>query len=293
MYNLDYPGHYRRRIKSVSISVPCEADDYTNLNCRLTLQKSEIRISNLAGSGYAKSGDDDSRFIMQSGTGESIATSHGKYDNGLFVLSFNDDRFLPFEGAGAISSWDIHMPLQHNQFDYSTMTDFIMHISYTAQEGGEILAASAKTELDQILPDKGMLMAGLKYLFPVQWDAFLTPETPGGEQKLACPITVNLYPFLARVHEVEITNVGLVIAGKHAGNYIARVSIPGQSDIDCTLEKDGSLNNVHFKPDVFEGAASSTGTFSIMVRRDTSENNDFTSLPHDDIEDMYLLLHYE
>jgi hypothetical protein len=293
MYNLDYPGHYRRRIKSVSISVPCEADDYTNLNCRLTLQKSEIRISNLAGSGYAKSGDDDSRFIMQSGTGESIATSHGKYDNGLFVLSFNDDRFLPFEGAGAISSWDIHMPLEHNQFDYSTMTDFIMHISYTAQEGGEILAASAKTELDQILPDKGMLMAGLKYLFPVQWDAFLTPETPGGEQKLTCPITVNLYPFLARVHEVEITNVGLVIAGKHAGNYIARVSIPGQPDIDCALEKDSSLNNFHHKPDVFEGTAPSTGNFSIMVRRDTAGNNDFASLPHDDIEDMYLLLHYE
>ncbi|MCK5231660.1 MAG: hypothetical protein KAR13_15410, partial [Desulfobulbaceae bacterium] len=92
MYNLDYPSHYRRRIKSISVSVLCEADEFTNLNCSLTLHSSEVRTSNLVGPGYAKDGDEDTRFIAQPGTGETIATSHGEYDNGLFSLKFDDDR---------------------------------------------------------------------------------------------------------------------------------------------------------------------------------------------------------
>jgi hypothetical protein len=292
MYNLDYPGHYRRRIKSVSVSVLCEADAFTNLNCSLSLHSSEMRISNLAGPGYAKDGDADTRFIVQPGSGETIATSHGEYDNGLFVLKFDDDRFLPFEGAGAISSWDITLLREHNPFDYSTLTDVILHVSYTAQDGGGQLGTAAKAHLDDILPDNGMLLVGLKQSFPTAWENFLNPTPPGSEQVFACVITKEHYPFLARSREIDLTGVGLVVSGNHSGNYMARVEIPGQPVTDCMLTKDAGLNNVHHKPDVFEGSAPGTGAFSIMVRRDTSGSNDFSSLPPDDLDDAYLILSY-
>ena len=35
---------------------------------------------------------------------QSIVTSHGQNDSGLFELNFRDERYLPFEGAGAISN---------------------------------------------------------------------------------------------------------------------------------------------------------------------------------------------
>jgi len=292
MYNLDYPGHYRRRIKSVSVSILCEADRFTNLNCSLALNSSEVRISNLAGSGYNKDGDEDTRFIVQKGFSETIATSHGEYDNGLFSLKFDDDRFLPFEGAGAISSWDIIMPPEHNQFDYSTLEDVILHINYTAQNGGEQLGTAAKTSLDTVLSDGGTLLVGLKNCFPTEWDNFLNPTPPGSEQMLSCVITKGHYPFLARMQNIDLTGVGIVVSGNHSGNYMARIGIPAQTDINCTLTKDGSLNNVHHKPDVFEGSAPGTGTFTVMVRKDTSGNNDFSSLPADDLDDIYLILNY-
>jgi hypothetical protein len=71
------------------------------------------------------------------------------------------------------------------------------------------------------------------------------------------------------------------------------VGIPGQGDTDCLLTKDSSLNNMHHKPDLFEGTAPAVGAFSVMVRRDTSGSGDFSSLPPDDLNDMLLVLHYE
>ena len=292
MYNLDYPGHYRRRIKSVAVTILCKADPFTNLNCSLSLGTNEVRISNLVGPGYAKRDEEDTRFEVQQGFGDTIATSHGEWDNGLFRLDFNDDRFLPFEGAGAVGVWDIHMPREHNAFDYGTLADVVLHVHYTALDGGEALAEGARNELNDILAEGGTLLVGLKQCFPDTWETFLTPEPPGSPQVFSCEITAAHYPFLARMGRLELTGMGMVVAGKHVGNYAARVSIPGQPDIDCDLTTDSGLNNVHHNPAVFDGTAPGTGTFSVMVRRDTAGANDFSSLPEDDLEDIYLILRY-
>ena len=41
---------------------------------------------------------------------------------------------MPFEGAGAISSWELSLPKNFRQFDYQTINDVILHISYTAEQ---------------------------------------------------------------------------------------------------------------------------------------------------------------
>ncbi len=43
LFDMDYPGHYLRRIKSVALTIPCVAGPYTSINCTLTLQSSQIR----------------------------------------------------------------------------------------------------------------------------------------------------------------------------------------------------------------------------------------------------------
>jgi hypothetical protein len=42
----------------------------------------------------------------------------------------------PFEGAGAISTWDLALPKSFQQFDYQTIGDVILHVSYTADFDG-------------------------------------------------------------------------------------------------------------------------------------------------------------
>ena len=54
LFDADYPGHYMRRIKSVSLTIPCVLGPYTGINCTLTLLTNKTRISNIAGDQYAE-----------------------------------------------------------------------------------------------------------------------------------------------------------------------------------------------------------------------------------------------
>ena len=45
LFDLDCPGHYMRRIKTVSLSIPSVTGPYTSVNCTLSLLKSSLRWS--------------------------------------------------------------------------------------------------------------------------------------------------------------------------------------------------------------------------------------------------------
>ena len=62
-----------------------------------------------------------------------IATSTAQNDAGVFQLNFRDDRYMPFEGAGAVSSWKLSLPKNFRQFDYNTINDVIIHVTYVAE----------------------------------------------------------------------------------------------------------------------------------------------------------------
>ncbi|KAF5574084.1 PA14 domain-containing protein [Fusarium pseudocircinatum] len=112
LYDFDFPGHYMCRIKSVSLSVPCVVGPYTSLNATLRLLQHRYRVSSVAASGvdYAEDGMASGHFRTDIVPITSVAISSGIQDSSVFELNFKDDRFQPFEGAGAISSWSLELP---------------------------------------------------------------------------------------------------------------------------------------------------------------------------------------
>ena len=44
LFDLDCPGHYLRRIKMVSLSIPCVTGPYASVSATLRLEKSEARV---------------------------------------------------------------------------------------------------------------------------------------------------------------------------------------------------------------------------------------------------------
>ena len=140
-----------RRMKSVSLSIPCVTGPYTGVNCTLTLVKGSVRHSNALRNGqYARDAEsDDARFTDSYGAIQSIVTSSGQNDSGLFETNLRDERYLPFEGAGVISTWRIELPTAFRQFDYETISDVILHLRYTAREGGELLREQATATLQR------------------------------------------------------------------------------------------------------------------------------------------------
>lgn len=139
LFDFDFPGHYFRRIKSVRLTIPCITGPYTNVNASLSLGKNTIRINDLLtpdGEYENQNADDGSDDRFREGTVAigKIATSSAQMDAGMFDFNFRDERYLPFEGAGAVSSWTLTLAKEFRQFDYNTISDVIMHISYTARE---------------------------------------------------------------------------------------------------------------------------------------------------------------
>ena len=128
-FDLFYPGQYRRTIKSARLTIPCITGPYSNVSAVLTLKESYVRKE-----AKLPTSNDSGLTMVPASRTTSVATSTAQNDSGVFRLDFRDERYMPFEGAGAVeSTWQIELPKTFRPFDYSSINDCILHISYTAE----------------------------------------------------------------------------------------------------------------------------------------------------------------
>ena len=78
----------------VRMSMPCVVGPYANASATLTLIDSQLRLEPAGG-----------LTPVPPRHSVSIATSSGQNDAGVFEFGFRDERYMPFEGAGATSTW--------------------------------------------------------------------------------------------------------------------------------------------------------------------------------------------
>ena len=212
MFDVDYPGHYLRRFKSLQATAPVVASPLTGVHCRLTMLSSTTRVSpevrppaqhccrdGWEHSEYAPCADDP-RVIREYAARESIATSSGQNDSGLFELSFRDERYLPFEYRGAISRWRIELPPENNYFDPDTLTDLVLHVNYTAREGGDVLREAAAHDARGRLPGDGLRLFDVRHDFPDAWPALREPAREDNHEdrrrRLRLGFTPAMFPFV-------------------------------------------------------------------------------------------------
>ncbi|BBE10382.1 Insecticidal toxin protein [Mycoavidus cysteinexigens] len=146
LFEEDYPGHYLRRIMWVSVSLPAIVGPYQNVRAVLTQSSNCLVIApDISAVRQLKGLNGGSVLNVKENlrASQQIALSSGLDDNGLFSLNFGDERYLPFEGTGAISKWELSFPnfdSKEQQAMLATLTDIIVHIHYTAKEGGSAFA---------------------------------------------------------------------------------------------------------------------------------------------------------
>jgi hypothetical protein len=206
LYDRDCPGHYMRRIKSVALSIPSVVGPYTSVNCTLSLLKSSLRkSSSTKDDEYARQGSEDDRFVEYSGAVQSIVTSTGQNDTGLFETNLRDERFLPFEGAGAESTWKLDLPKDYPAFDYATISDVILHIRYTARQGVD--PTKVKKTLDDLFQQANQanlaLLFSLRYDFATEWSAFDKSEN---NAPFTLTIHKSYFPYLTQKKEITIVD---------------------------------------------------------------------------------------
>jgi hypothetical protein len=185
--------------------------------------------------GYARSGAEDTRFSDHYGSLQSIVTSSGQNDSGMFETNLRDERFLPFEGGGAISTWRIELPNEFRQFDYNTITDVILHLRYTAREGGDILKQGAVANLSNCIKEAQaagtVRLFSIRHEFPTEWAKFKAVEIKGNVKtaELALDLRNEHYPFWS---QGRLGNIGPVA-------LFAKIN----KDLRIYSQADGNENN--------------------------------------------------
>jgi hypothetical protein len=232
MFDLDYPGHYLRRIKCMSLTIPCVTGPYTGVHCGLTLLSSQTRIDpclpcpastcchdkpcNPCGCQHGmeehyRACGGDGRVVRHYGAREAIATSSGRNDAGLFELNFRDERQLPFEFYGAVSCWRIEMPPENNYFDLDSLTDLVLQLNYTAREGGDALRQAARASARRKLQGNGWIYLDLRKDFPDVWELFRrSRKDRESERCMTLKITRRLFPFLPGDPALSITGLAVL-----------------------------------------------------------------------------------
>lgn len=220
LFDLDGPGHYFRRIKSVSLSIPAVVGPYANVSLTATLLKSSIRKTpRLDGGEYARSGLEDARFDDHFGSLQSIVTSSGQNDPGLFEANLRDERYLPFEGSGVVGEWELRLPANPSQddpqrFDYDTISDVVLHLRYTAREGGELLRTAALKNLKDKIAAASTIgsvrLFSVRHEFPDEWARMKSTPAKNGWHKLVLPLREEHYPFWSRGRLASVKRVDLI-----------------------------------------------------------------------------------
>jgi hypothetical protein len=100
----------------------------------------------------------------------------------------------------ADSLWQLTIPSDIPQFDFDTITDVIIHIRYTAREGGDILKSAAiqnlKNKINKAQTISSVLLLSIRHEFPTEWAKFLSVTIDNKTlAKLTLPLMSQHYPF--------------------------------------------------------------------------------------------------
>ncbi|MEV0620282.1 hemopexin repeat-containing protein [Nonomuraea sp. NPDC050404] len=218
LFDRDFPGHYRRTIKTLSVTFESEGEPL-EVNATLTqLGHKTILSADLKAVRHLMDGKGEPpgtvRFDWR--PGQQIALSdleQGRENNGLFELRFDDDRYLPFEGTGAVSTWR----LETGDLPDDSLSDVTIVVKYTAQQGGAAFANAVKGMLK---PYQTARFIDVAAEFPDEWEEFV-----GGEEgELTLPITTDMLP---RITGSQITG----LYATYAPNDGVRLLIDGDEGL--------------------------------------------------------------
>ncbi|MFC9660067.1 neuraminidase-like domain-containing protein [Nocardia sp. NPDC127606] len=302
-FDLDHPGHYFRRLKAVSLSVPCVVGPYGTVGCTLTLVGDSLRKdATLSAGKYPRDPAGDTRFRDGLAAVQSIASSSGVNDTGMFELRFDDPRYLPFEGAGAISSWRLELNTQLPQFDPGTISDVVIHLQYTAREGGAILRKAALEDLDTALSTTALAdgrqglyrVLDLKREFPNEFYRFLHPANQSDEQTLELGDLADRLPYYTRMFTAKkIHGVEVAALMKHSSDtYDVVLPALGTAEL-VNLAPEPSpatYQGLHRAANDLTGNEATLTGWTMKVRKTGAA--DFKSLPDDEISELFLIVNY-
>lgn len=216
-YDLDFPGHYNRKIKSLSVTIPAVVGPYQNIHATL-IQTGNVVCTKASVAaveyllGLSTSLPSDGSLRVNWNPNQEIAISTGINDAGVFQVNFNDEQYLPFEGTGAVSSWSLSIPQAANGFPLRSISDIIITVDYMADDGGSAFASQV-TALSPLTNYQGYQYLSMRQLYSASWFSFCNNPS-GGVYSLPFELVTQMYPANLQATPIYLGNadgeIGLI-----------------------------------------------------------------------------------
>jgi hypothetical protein len=208
MFDEDFPTHYLRRIKAVSVTLQCNPGPYQSVYGALELKSAGIRPK--------PTGIDQ----LDAGPAARMVTSAAVNDTGLFEFNFRDERYLPFEYRGVQAfgnnkQWGFTLS-KGNEFDYDSISDLVLQLRYTAREGRTSPATSS--------PSRQVLLR-ISETHADRWAAF----KEGSAGTIVIPTTKASFPKPRGRTLGDVTNV--TVFARHTTAPMINVNPPSTTAI--------------------------------------------------------------
>ena len=139
------------------------------------------------------------------------------------------------------------------QFDYNTISDVILHIRYTAREGGGLLRKEAvknvATTIEAAQVAGSVRLFSVRHEFPTGWHRFLHPKETDTEQVLSLNLIAERFPFLFQGRSIQISQIELFVSLQEnvavpAGDLLpVSVTSPDGSTVNQQLSSSASFLN--------------------------------------------------
>ncbi len=267
-FDFDFPGHFSRKITSISISLPLVLGPYQNIHASLTQLSNRIVTSDDHDGEMAvkyllgKSKSAGSALSVDINPNQQVALSHGVNDSGLFELDFNDERYLPFEGTGVVSSWVLSLPPEDNAFDFSGLTDVIIKLRYTALPGNVSFKKFVKQQRGAF---NGYRSYSLAQTFAAAWQAFVAKNNR--HPTLDISITPNLWR--RNMVSYSISRVWLYCdsKAKQLPRFTLQLAVPNA--VEETIGQSDTNVEFAFENGVATGSWKDNKPISVDVNRQT------------------------
>ncbi len=221
------------------------------------------------------------------------------------ATNLDDDRYLPFEGEGAIGTWHIQLNAVYPQIDPATISDVILHLSYTARDAGSTLSGPAQQAVQKQLNTMALAESrtGLYYYvsakqqFATAWRRFLTPG-PGLDQVLTLDMSRSRFPFFTNGLDIKITGIDVLAQLSGAGDYSLVITRPNAPVATVSMSVDSTIGGLHayhahpLTPASDLGRAGVTPAPQLQFKLQKAGAADFRSLGETEIGDLVLVLQY-
>ena len=257
LFDYDFPGHYNRQIKTISLAFDVGEGQHVNatltqLSSKLVMDTDIKAVKHLIN----PSNEATTNVRANWRANQQVALSHvDQYteNNGMFELNFGDERYLPFEGTGAVSNWRLELNGMKGSYNPADLLDVTIKLRYTAKQGGSRFANEVKGVLK---PYHATSFFDLAYNFADEWAALVN----GDSDEVTITFTQAMFPNMS-----SSKMIGLLIHYEYA---------TGNSGATFTINDDLQVpNNTYLQPNTLSvGQNGSEWKFTLKGDRSTLKN---------------------